>query len=584
MSQTLIRIHLRGRGPKDARKNLDEAKIDLTAKEAGQIIVVFALMLTFLIGMVGIAIDVTFAWRTGIEIQRAADAGALAGVVYLPGDLTSAQSEATAIVGQNGYTGANSHAIVDKNPSDDHQLDVTLTSEAPTFFVRLFGVDHWTITRKARAGFQLPVPMGSPEPYYGVYCLPTASHPNCDSTNATPGATPAAPVTNHGAWGAIQATGTDHGQGDAFIAMDDRTKSLGHNPHGGTNPEFDSGGYNYAVELPAGGTIYVFDPTACAVGDQLGTGDHYNDGGGWESGPKVYSTSTYYDVYNMTASPLNWALQPKIAGSGSLFEQEYQYDQSSKYGSPSYKGQLKPTSQDGIALKDCQEGATTNPAQGRYWHDKWWPVASGLGPGNYRLNITSAHLGAANWKATFENDWSIEGVGPGKPRVYGLGKMVQYNIIPAAGVQSFYLAQIGAENAGKTLEINLFDIGDIGGHGSLSVSSPNGNSYNNASFSYTSDANCGQTRGSTDACAASSRTSITVANGNNSSFNDTWLTIRIKLPSTYGCSAAAPCLKPAGETQQGWWKIQYTTSASANDTTTWMVNLVGNPVHLVAIP
>jgi len=40
----------------------------------------------------------------------------------------------------------------------------------------------------------------------------------------------------------------------------------------------------------------------------------------------------------------------------------------------------------------------------------------------------------------------------------------------------------------------------------------------------------------------------------------------------------------AGETQQGWWKIQCTTCASANDTTTWTVSLVGNPVHLVAIP
>jgi hypothetical protein len=43
-------------------------------------------------------------------------------------------------------------------------------------------------------------------------------------------------------------------------------------------------------------------------------------------------------------------------------------------------------------------------------------------------------------------------------------------------------------------------------------------------------------------------------------------------------------LRGRGRDQQGWWKIQYTTSASANDTTTWMVSLVGNPVHLVAIP
>jgi hypothetical protein len=36
-----------------------------------------------------------------------------------------------------------------------------------------------------------------------------------------------------------------------------------------------------------------------------------------------------------------------------------------------------------------------------------------------------------------------------------------------------------------------------------------------------------------------------------------------------------------GEKQQGWWKIEYQTTSAANDTTTWRVNLIGNPVHLV---
>jgi hypothetical protein len=82
---------------------------------------------------------------------------------------------------------------------------------------------------------------------------------------------------------------------------------------------------------------------------------------------------------------------------------------------------------------------------------------------------------------------------------------------------------------------------------------------------------------------------IQAASSGNSSFNDTWLTIRIKLPSTYGCSILSPCLQPTsgpgvalgGEKQQGWWKIEYQTTSAANDTTTWRVNLIGNPVHLV---
>src|ERR1035437_95151 len=280
MRQPLIRIHLRKRSRQVTSKTHDEAKLDLTVKEAGQIIVIFVLMVTVLIGLVGIAIDVTYAWRMGLQIQRAADAGALAGVVYLPCDITSARTEATSVVGSNGFLSTNSTVTVAPNSADTHQLDVTVTAAVPTFFVQLFGVNNWTITRQARAGFQLPVPMGSPENFYGVYCLTTPSNRTCANNAPIAGAT-STTVYSHGSWGANMATGTDHGQGDAFIPLNDRMHSLGSNTSGGTNPSYDPGGYNYAVELPAGGNIYIYDPTACAVGDQVSTGDHWNDGGGW---------------------------------------------------------------------------------------------------------------------------------------------------------------------------------------------------------------------------------------------------------------------------------------------------------------
>ena len=44
------------------------------------------------------------------------------------------------------------------------------------------------------------------------------------------------------------------------------------------------------------------------------------------------------------------------------------------------------------------------------------------------------------------------------------------------------------------------------------------------------------------------------------------LTINIPLPATYGQAG----LTPAGETEAGWWKIEYQVG-QANDTTTWQV-------------
>lgn len=567
--------------------------INVGVKEAGQIIVIFVLMLTVLIGLVGIAIDVTYAWRNGLQIQRAADAAAMAGVVYLPGDIATATVRADAIATSNGYTaGSGLTVTVNPNPANDRQLDVTITAPVQTFFVRLFGINQWTVTRQARAGYQLPVPMGSPEAFYGVNCLATPSNTTCAEKTAIAGAN-STTVYTHGSWGAIQSTGAEHGYGDAYTPFGDCrwnghgcTPSLGTNTYGGTNPDFDPTGYNYAVELPAGGDVYIFDPTACETGQTpsgswFGTGDHWN-----AQGP--LSVSTYYDLYNMTNSPLDYAAQPHVASSGDLFAQEYQTDQSGTYGTPP---SMKDPSNDPVPvpLGDCREGKIKSPAIGGYWHDKWWKLnTSALVAGTYRVNIRSAALGAGNAGADFENDFSIEGVGSGAPRVYGLGRIVTYNVMPQPGTQVFYLAQIGPENAGKTMEIDLFDIGDIGGTGTLTIQSPDGSTgstkYNDASFSYTGDPNCNI---SSIACSGSGVSSIEVKDsGGGNRFNDTWLTIRIKLPSNYGCSATAPtapCLKPSGETQQGWWKISYKTSAGANDTTTWRVSLVGNPVHLVPI-
>jgi hypothetical protein len=58
------------------------------------------------------------------------------------------------------------------------------------------------------------------------------------------------------------------------------------------------------------------------------------------------------------------------------------------------------------------------------------------------------------------------------------------------------------------------------------------------------------------------------------------LTITVPLPTNY----SAPT--PPGETNGGgWWKIEYdmggSSSTNAYDLTTWQVDLLGNPVHLV---
>jgi hypothetical protein len=92
-------------------------------------------------------------------------------------------------------------------------------------------------------------------------------------------------------------------------------------------------------------------------------------------------------------------------------------------------------------------------------------------------------------------------------------------------------------------------------------------------------------------------------------FNDRLVSLEVQIPSTYGCApgsgtdAAHECVdledqkasdptNPAflGLPQNGWWKIRYyplkeTPSAPVylpmTDSTTWSVNLIGDPVHLI---
>ncbi|MGH2512855.1 MAG: pilus assembly protein TadG-related protein [Candidatus Limnocylindrales bacterium] len=540
----------------------------------GQVLVIFAGAIFVLIGMVAIVVDVSWYWANTLRVQRAADAAALAGAIYLPGSTTNAYAYAKTEASKNGYTTGGGTVVTplqdtSNGGTDPRQLDVTISAPVQTFFMRIFGLNTITATRTSKAIYVQPVPMGSPENYYGVYCLVTPKDGNCDSSTAVPDASGLGTLASKGFWGAFQTSGDPHNEGDAFMPLNDPLHP-GTNAYGGTNPDYDPAGYNYAVVVPAaGGSVYVFDPTFCAVGGGLGTGDHFNGGA-------LYSVTSYYNLYNTNNTP--WISDDTLVStSGSMFQKEFQFDNSGTYGTVSGI-KVGDTSTDGKKAVDCAAGKIVNSAVGGYWHDKWWPMATGLAAGTYRLQIQSAAVSDSNFNAHAENAWSIEVTGPkdglgNTPHVYGIGRMAGYNIL-ASGLQAMYLAQIDQTAAGKTIEIDLFDPGDVSGNAFLRVLSPDGGAYNYATFSYTSDSNC--VSGSSDACSATGRTSVQTAKSGSSSFNDTWLKIQVALPPTYGSVS----LTPSGETQPGWWKIEYQV-AGGNDTTTWMVNVLGNPVHLV---
>jgi hypothetical protein len=458
--------------------------------------------------------------------------------------------------------------------------------------MRVFGISSITATRSSKAEYIQPVPMGSPLNYYGVYrnCKVSGTSIACA---ALPEATGSGTLASQGFFGAIEGQGANRSTGDAF--------ATGYNSDPTGNTQYDPKGYDYTIEVPTdGATVYVYDPTFCATtsgpgGGHLGAGDHWLSTTNHNTAVPV---STYYSLWDTKSTPFTTADDTQVATSGNLFKAEFQVDKSAAYATASPAGGSDNNFSDGTepnlsSVADCSAGKISNPAVGGYWHNRWWPIASGLAAGIYRLNVATTDPGNAGLNANqaFENMWSLEVVGGGNPTIYGSGRMVSYANIES-GSQIFYLAQIDQRTgAGKTIVIDLFDPGDVGDKAWIQILSPDGNVYTPVRFDYTADSNassghtsgtgltCIQTYGNSSSISPPSGGSPACTANSTSGgqyYQNSWLEITIPLPATYGSGG----LTPPGEPAEGWWKIKYTVN-KGNDTTTWMVGIRGNPVHLV---
>jgi hypothetical protein len=546
-------------------------------RQRGQVLVIFAGGIIFFVGLMGLVIDVSWYWANSLRVQRTADAAALAGSPYLPADSARAYLYARNEAIKNGYTNGTGSVLVTPiqdslavNGGDPRQLDVTVSAPVPTFFMRIFGINTITASRSAKGIYVQPVPMGSPLAYYGVGCsvrktgaMPACSQPgNSNGPSGIPNAAGGGQLNSQGFFGAIITRGGNQQNGDAYAPANN-----GGSPYSGANAKYDPAGYNYFVVVTGpSGAVKIFDPGFCAMGSPPSplnganpNGASYGSGDHWIAGD-TNPVSTYYTLWDTKGTNFTTVDDTQVASSGTTFENQTASDTAN--GGPA-------NSTGSASMTGCDA-----------YHNAWHTLASNLTPPSYpwtyRLQVqtskTSPPFGTAdtsiNASTNAENMFSLEVTGGGSPQVYGSGRMAAYNNL-LGGIQKFYLAQVDKTAAGKTLEIDLFDPGDVGGNATLKVLSPYNNAQSYATFSYTTDANC--IDGNSDACSSASTDHITTAVNGSSSFNNTWIKILLKVQTDYGTAALW---------QGGWWQIEYNVG-SGNDTTTWQVNILGNPVHLV---
>jgi len=509
--------------------------------ERGAILPLMAIMVMVLLGSAAMAVDLGWLYWQSIEIQHGADSAALAGVIYEPNQRTEAHTEGIAAAAENGYIdtslgGPDTVEIVDfvDDPAlldTDNQLRATVTHSVPTFFLKLFGIDTVDIQRTAVAQYSLPLKLGSPDSYLGA--------------DPSRGLTP-------GFWVSIQGTWAKKGHGDRYGAgcLNSET-GLGCTPNPEHRPALNpgqanaSGGYVYGIVVPEGASnlgVEIFDGPwyDCGLGTKLC--------GKFLTGDQQLSGTTWFMLYGPDPTPLDTT------------------DGNELLCSVKYTPRSIGRSEDVPGWDDAWgDWADVSPQSliGQLWDD----VATSAdrepgcaadfdrGPGIYVLRVMVQHDDTQNSYNKFSLRASTSGPAPS---VFGLDDMSVYANPDAGSATEIYLTEVGAEYAGKELIIELTDVGDIsGGSGGDELQFYDGTGAL-TDCSWVSDD--GES-GSLGTC---------IIGTPNRRFNDELLTITVPIASDYACSGLA-C----------WFTFKYVYTGSVNDTTTWRVYVVGNPIRIV---
>ncbi|MCB1029933.1 MAG: hypothetical protein KDA95_01260 [Acidimicrobiales bacterium] len=489
----------------------------------------FALLLVPLLLMVGLAVDVGAWYNRASDIRRAADAAALAGVVWLP-DVPAARTAALAAAKKNGFE-PSATVSIDVQPStrSDKRLRVTITdSSVGSFFYKSLGGSNISLTRTSFAEYVLAVPMGSPRNYFGTglllnqgtYGFPTEYLFQSVNTYCS----------NKQNGDRYQSRGFSMARSNGTVALCD----------GQSNTEYRSEGYGVYIEAPPNRTaaieILLYDPK--------------------------YTANS-----SVPANPT----PPDRAFSGSAAD---------TYTYTLYAADNTPLNESDNPVKCTNTFSTGSSNNATYLGSGRWnrlPAACNIGvndlPGRYLLKVHNQGARLNNFNDG-ENAWGMvakyvnlnPGLCDGRndvmcPRVFGRDA-ISVRAAAQTAQASFYLAEIEALHAGKKMRLELWDPGE--GGSKIEIMKPsgtNGNTWVPATFDWTGAASSGATSG----------TNVNYIDVSNSRFNGKLIEIDIDL------AGYSP------PTNNNWWQIRYTftNGADVTDRTTWSARIVGDPVHLV---
>ncbi|MEZ5380587.1 MAG: pilus assembly protein TadG-related protein [Microthrixaceae bacterium] len=220
--------------------------------------VITAMFVTSMLAVAALAVDLGGFYVEASRIQRATDASALGGVVWLP-NVPKATAEAKKIAAENGYVDGENATVTVKRKGL-YELSVAIKADGKLYFGKSFTNDV-KLGRSAVGKFTLPVPLGSSTSAAGMgdYAF----------TNGV----------RHRIWLSIHAPCSGQENGDLLtphsIANSRRCPGDRRFPNSAVpNPDQDENGYSFAVEVRPGAgqlKVYGYDVGECTYrgGPQL---------------------------------------------------------------------------------------------------------------------------------------------------------------------------------------------------------------------------------------------------------------------------------------------------------------------------
>lgn len=565
-------------------------------KQAGAVAVLVAILLPIVfMGCAAIAVDLGREQVVAAQLQKAADAGALAGAVYLPGNLSTAQSVAQAVALQNIRVGLSGPATVTSSlGARPTQLKVTVSGPMTFTFGQVLGVSGTTVTRTATADFAGPTPMGSPCNVFGredmapgttdSSQLPVSS-PNCAGAGSY-WVNMAGQNVNKArgdAYAAGWCTDPDDGKGIDGCSIPNSTAA---NP--GTNLEYDPNGYVYTVRVTQAGmlTLQGYDMAWVATGDHCS--DHLagankvtnplvkDPASRYATGDSAYCTGdtqagypegdlsivrTLVTVRNPAATSINPLDGTQLCNQTNLKGWGNQYASASTYANPS------PKLVTALNLADLLNGSSKNydATLATYFH-RWANLCptQWVTPGDYSVQVQTFGGGGQN---RFALRASLSSGNSGVS-IFANGKESVFNNVNA-GVSKFFLVRLGSGAAAHTLTLGFFDMGDATDPVSAVVLQPD-NSTLAAGQPWTGCVGIGPTGGPLPGSPISQCTITTTASTN----GGRWQKVLVPIPANYRCLADA-------DQSKCWVQIKLTTASAQADTTTWTAALDGDPVRII---